>query len=91
MPEASQYLFTTRELLEALIREAKVHEGKWVLVAKFAFTPGNYGPTLDQMSPGTVVATTHLGIQRAPDDTPEGVWADAAAINPALKKAKVPA
>jgi hypothetical protein len=85
MPEATQYMFTSRQLLEVLIREAKVHEGKWLLVATFAFSPGNFGPTLDQMAPGAVVATTHLGIQMAPDDAPEGVWVDAASINPTPK------
>ncbi len=87
MPEATQYMFSSRELLEVLVREAKVREGKWILVATFALSPGNFGPSMDQMSPGAAIAATHLGIQRAPEDAPEGIWVDAAVVNPAPKSA----
>ncbi len=86
MPEASQYLFTNKELLELLIKEAGVREGRWVLMATFGIAPGNYGPSPDQMSPGTVVAINQMGIQLAGADTPEGMGMDAAEVNPPIKK-----
>ena len=86
MPEVSQYQFNNRELLEILIKAAGVREGKWVLMANFGIAPGNYGPSPDQVVPGVVVAVTHIGIQKAPPDSPEGAWVDAALVNPPLKK-----
>jgi hypothetical protein len=82
MPEISQYLFSSKELLEILIKEANVHEGRWVLMANFGITPGNYGPAADQMSPGILFAVTQIGIQKAPPELPDGAWLDAAVVNP---------
>ena len=86
MPEISQYLFSNQELLELLVKEAKVHEGKWMLMAGFGVTPGNYGPSPDQMAPGMVFAITQIGIQKAPPDAPEGSWVDASVVNPPKKR-----
>jgi hypothetical protein len=86
MPEISQYLFSTKELLGVLVKQAGVHEGKWVLMANFQVTPGSYGPAPDQLAPGALFAVTHIGIQLAPPETPEGAWIDAAEVNPTHKK-----
>ena len=83
MPEVSHLQFGSNELLEILIKEADIHEGKWVLSANFGVAPGNYGPSVDKVSPGILITVTHLGIQRATDDTPVGMWVDASVINPA--------
>jgi hypothetical protein len=82
MPEANQYLFSRQELLTLLIREAGVHEGKWILAANLGFSPGNFGPTPDQMVPGSVVAILQMGIQKAGVDTPDAMTLDAAVVNP---------
>ena len=82
MPEVNQYAFGHKELVELLIKKAGVHEGRWVLMAGFGFSAGNFGPSADQMSPGAIVAITQLGIQRAQADTPEGMGVDAAVVNP---------
>jgi hypothetical protein len=52
MPEVNQYLFNHKELLELMIKKADVHEGKWIVMANLGFSPGNFGPSPDQMSPG---------------------------------------
>jgi hypothetical protein len=83
MPEANQYLFTHKELLELLIKQAGLHEGKWMLTANFGFSAANFGPSPDQISPGAVVAILSMGIQRAAPDTPPQGVLDAAQINPA--------
>jgi hypothetical protein len=82
MPEASQYLFNHRELLEIMIKKADVHEGKWSVLANFGFSPGNFGPSPDQMSPGAVVAVLQMGILRATPETPKEMVLDAAEVNP---------
>jgi hypothetical protein len=43
---------------------------------------------MGHMAPGVAIAVSHVGIQKAPDDAPEGVWLDAAKVNPPGKKAK---
>jgi hypothetical protein len=82
MPEASQYLFSHKELLETLIKKAGVHEGKWMILTNFGFSAGNFGPSQDQMAPGAVVVIQQMGIQRATPDAPEAMIIDAALVNP---------
>ena len=81
MPQANQYVFSNKELLELLIRQAGVHEGKWILMASFGFTAGNFGPSNEQMSPGVAVVISQMGIQRASAETPEAMSIDASVIN----------
>jgi hypothetical protein len=82
MPEANQYLFSNKELLELLIKQADLHEGRWTLMANFGISPGNIGPTPEQVAPGVAIFINHIGITRAQSDTPEAVTADAAVVNP---------
>lgn len=82
MPEANQYSFSNRELLELLIKKAGVHEGKWVLMATFGFGAANFGPTPDKMAPGAFTVINNIGIQRATAESPEEMTADASVINP---------
>ena len=83
MPEANQYLFGNKELLELLVKHAGMHEGKWILMANLGFSAGNFGPGPDQMSPGGIVAVLQMGIQRATPEAPEQMTVDAAVVNPA--------
>jgi hypothetical protein len=85
MPEVNQYMFTHKELLEMLIKQAGVHEGKWTILANFGFSAGNVGPSPEELSPGAVVAVLQMGIQRASPDTPEAMTVDAAVVNPPMK------
>jgi hypothetical protein len=82
MPEINQYTFSNKELLELLVKQAGVHEGRWVLMVNFGFSAGNFGPSPDNMSPGAVVAITQMGIQRAQSDTPQEMSVDASTANP---------
>lgn len=85
MPEASQYLLNSRELLEVLIKQTGVSEGQWMLVANFGFTPGNFGPTTDQAAPGVVCTLQKIGIQLADPSTAAELTMDASTINPKKK------
>jgi hypothetical protein len=86
MPEVNQYLFNHKELLELMIKRAGVHEGRWMVMANLGFSPGNFGPTPDQMSPGAAVVVMQMGIQRALAETPPEMTVDAAVVNPDPKK-----
>lgn len=83
MPEASQYLFAHKELVELMIKKAGIHEGKWVLLVNFGFTAINGGPSPDQMVPAAVVGVQSIGIQKAALDSPSGLVVDAGEVNPA--------
>ena len=85
MPEVNQYMFAHKELLEMLVKQAGVHEGKWTISINFGFSAGIIGPSPEELSPGAVVAIQQIGIQRASPDAPEAITIDAAAINPPMK------
>ena len=82
MPEVSSYSFSHKELLEALIKASKIHEGEWMLQFNFGFTAGNFGPNEDSVSPGAISVVNHVGIIRAPENAPRSLVVDAAKINP---------
>jgi hypothetical protein len=88
MPEVNQYVFSSKELLELLIKRAGVHEGRWILMATFGFSAGNFGPSPDQAMPGALIAIQQIGIQRAQADAPEAMSLDAAVINSAAAEEK---
>jgi hypothetical protein len=85
MPEANQYVFSNKELLELLIKQAGVREGRWMLMANFGFTAANFGQADDSIAPGGAMVIQQMGIQKAPQGTPLGASVDAAVINPAPK------
>ena len=82
MPEATQYAFKNRELLEMLIKQADIHDGRWVLSATFGFSVGNFGPTAQEMCPGGVVVLQAVGLIKAEESTPPEMMMDAATVNP---------
>jgi hypothetical protein len=89
MATPTQFMLTHKELITLLIRDAGIHEGRWILTLTFGFGPGNFGPTPETTSPGVVVAVNQIGIQRQPSDgppLPDGMGVDAAEVNPAPKR-----
>lgn len=83
MPEASQYSFSHKELVELMIKKANIHEGTWMMMVTFAFGALNGGPTPDQVMPTGMVGVQSIGIQKAPPDSPAPLVVDAAQVNPA--------
>jgi hypothetical protein len=82
MPEASQYIFPHKELLELLIKKAGVHEGKWTLNFNLSFAVANVGPGPEQIVPAGIVGIQSVGIQKALPEAPEALVLDAAVVNP---------
>jgi hypothetical protein len=85
MPEANSCLFDHKRLLEALVKQAGVHEGKWTLRANFGFIPGNFGPAVDKIAPGVAITIIEVGLIPASAGHPENLVIDAAIANPAPK------
>ena len=82
MPTANQFVLSHKELTELIIKQANVHEGRWMLMATFGFSVGNFGPTESEVLPGAVIGIQQLGIQRAEANSPSGLTVDAAEVNP---------
>ena len=73
MPEANQYTFTHKELTEMLVRQAGLHEGRWMPMLTLGFGPGNFGPSESEVVPGAIVTITNVGIQKAPAESPSSL------------------
>jgi hypothetical protein len=82
MPEASQYTFTHKELVEMMVKKANIHEGRWMLLVNFGFAAINGGPSADQMMPTGMVGLQSVGIQKATPESPASLVVDAAEVNP---------
>ena len=83
MPEIRQYEFKFKEVLEALVKQAGIHEGKWQLVINFGLAAANMGPTPSEVVPGAAVAVAGIGLMKAVNDSPEALVIDAGEVNPA--------
>jgi hypothetical protein len=83
MPEVKQYEFQYREVMEALVKQAGLHEGKWQLTMTFGLGALNMGPTPSELVPGAAVGVQSIGLTKATDASPPGLVIDAAEVNPA--------
>ena len=83
MPEANQYLFSHRELVELMVKKAGLHEGKWTLMINFGLGAMNAGPAADQIIPTAVAGVQGIGIQKDMPDSAPNLTVDAAVVNPA--------
>ena len=80
MAEVDRHLFTHKEVVTALLKEQKIHEGVWSLVVEFGLAALNMGPDDDQLSPTAVVPVQKIGITRV--DKVNSLSVDAADVNP---------
>lgn len=85
MPEVNQYSFKYKEVVEALIKKADIHEGKWQLIMQFGLAGANIGPSSEEAVPGAAVAINSIGLIRAQPESPESLVADASLANPRTK------
>ena len=80
MPTTKNVIFSYKELAEALVRQADVHEGNWGIYVEFGLQGANVTSPTGDLTPSAVVGDTKLGIQRF--DNPNNLTVDAAEINP---------
>lgn len=80
MAEASQYAFSYREVVEALIRKQDVHEGLWALNIRFGMQATNFGPNESDLKPTVILPILDIGIQRV--DKESNLTVDASKVNP---------
>ena len=80
MGEPNQYVFSFKELAEALIKKQDLHEGIWGVYVEFAIHGANAGPSDDQLLPTAIVPIMKLGLQKFGSENNLSV--DAAKVNP---------
>lgn len=82
---SDQFIFSHRELIEALIKQSNIHDGLWALSINFNVGIGLYGPAPDQVYPGGTITVQQIGITRHVGPPPAGpgqITVDASKVNP---------
>ena len=82
MAEVKNYLFTYKEVAEALIKKQGIHEGLWGIYMEFGIGAANIptDPSGQALLPAAIVPVAKIGIQRFDKASPLTV--DAAEVNP---------
>lgn len=80
MPEVQQYIFSFKEVAEALVKQQDIHEGLWGVYVEFGIAGGNIGSSPEDVRPAAIVPILKLGIQRFSE--PSALTIDAAEVNP---------
>jgi len=80
--EPSQYLYTHKELVTALVKDSNIHEGIWGLSVNFGFGAASMGssPDAEDLNPTAVIPLLKVGIQRV--EVVNSLSVDAAIVNP---------
>lgn len=89
MAELTQFTFSIQEATEALIKQQKIHEGKWALGVEFSMSVGIVGVSQDQARPGLMALVNNI-LLLSVDSTqiPPDMIVDAAQVNPAPRAKK---
>lgn len=80
MAEATQILYTFKELAEILVKQQDIHEGLWGIYIKFGIKAANVGETDSDLKPTALVPVLELGLQKF--DALNNLSVDAAVVNP---------
>ena len=84
MAEPSQFIFSHKEVAQALVKHQGIHEGVWGLYIEFGIQAANAGPTDDQLLPTAIVPVQKIGLQRFVKENNLSI--DAAKVNPRPSK-----
>ena len=86
MAEAKQYIFSYREVAEALVKKQGIREGVWGIYLEFSLKGANIGPDDDRLAPAAIMGVSGIGIQRFEKEN--NLTVDAAKVNPPQKRSK---
>jgi hypothetical protein len=81
MAEATQIVFTYKEVAEALLKTQQIHDGIWGIYIRFGIQGANIGPTPADLQPAVIVPVMQIGLQKF--DQENNLAVDAAKVNPA--------
>jgi hypothetical protein len=80
MAESTQFMFSYKEVVTALLKQQGIHEGIWSLATSFGIGAINAGPNTEQLSPAAIVPLLAVGIQKGTELNNLSV--DASVVNP---------
>jgi hypothetical protein len=80
MAEATQIVFSHKEVVEALLKKQGIHEGIWGLYVKFGIGASNVGASPTDILPAAIVPVMELGLQKF--DQENNIAVNAANVNP---------
>ena len=83
MAESGQYVFTYKEVVEALIKKQGIHKGIWGLYVRFGLKALNIGSGGSDIRPTAVIPILELGLNRSDDEN--NISVDASKVNPEPK------
>ena len=89
MAETGQYIFTFKEVAEALLKQQGIHSGIWGLYVRFGLKAANIGGDEADIRPSAIIPILEMGLQKFEEENNLAV--DAAKVNPepaARRKAK---
>lgn len=86
MAEVTSYMFSMKEIAEALVKKQGIHDGIWGISINFGLAGANTGPTADELYPTAMVPVMKIGIRQFEEEGPLAV--DAGKVNP--KEVSVP-
>jgi hypothetical protein len=82
MAETAQIVFSHKEVVEALIKQQGIHEGRWMIMMQFGIQGMNVGQGAPQnLVPAALVPIVAIGLQKT--DQVTNLSVDAAEVNPA--------
>lgn len=80
MSEPTQFVFSHKEVVDALLRKQGIHEGIWGLYVKFGIGAANIGPSPADTLPAAIVPLMELSLQKFEQEN--NIAVDAAVVNP---------
>jgi hypothetical protein len=82
MAEPTEYTFTHKEVVTALIRQQDIHSGRWSLSVQFGLAAMNIGtsPANTDLNPAAVLPILSIGLRATSEIT--NLTVDAAEVNP---------
>ena len=83
MAEPTQYGFDLKEVATALIREQKIHEGKWAVLFDLNLAGGIFGITAADALPGAFMQIKRVLLAQPDPAMYEKFIVDASVVNPA--------
>lgn len=86
MAEVKQYIFSYKEIAQALVEKMDLHEGHWGIYMEFGIQGANVGRGEDEWIPAALIPVLKVGIQRF--DKPNSLTVDASQVNPPRKAKK---
>jgi hypothetical protein len=84
MAEASQIMFSFKEIAELMIKRQGIHEGIWGLFVKFGLVAANMGQSEGEVRPTAMIPILEMGLQKF--DKESNLTVDASKVNPKGRK-----